>query len=347
MKVGIHCGRYGETYPFINVYKKILEFNNIQVVSLNADEPDFFEKTKEVDAFIYRWYHYDYDRQLANTILPIIEHQQKVKCFPDTITCWHFDDKIRQYYLMSQNEFPMVQSWIFWDKMKALEWTQTMELPIVFKLKGGAGSQNVVLVKERSIAVKLIKKSFESGFKEVGFINKGSTYRTDFNLINLLKHSAWLIKKRWQNKPVETFYQKHKNYVLFQKFLPGNAYDTRVTIIGTRAYAFRRFNRPNDFRSSGSGLIDNDPSKIDMKHIIKAFEVSKTMKFQSMAYDFLYNENNESQFCEISYSFVDTYLYKCPGFWDDNLKWHEGNFWPQYFQLQDLLNLPNLKQPEI
>ncbi len=69
------------------------------------------------------------------------------------------------------------------------------------------------------------------------------------------------------------------------------------------------------------------------------------MNFQSMVNDFLYNENGESEFLEISYTYLDSVPYSCPGYWDDNLVWHEGHFWPQTLILQDLLGMNNLMQP--
>lgn len=140
-------------------------------------------------------------------------------------------------------------------------------------------------------------------------------------------------------------WHREKNCVLFQKFLPNNEYDTRVTIIGNRAFAFRRFNRKNDFRSSGSGLIDYELNKVDIVFIQLAFNISMKLCFQSMAYDFLWDENHNPALCEISYTYVDEAVYKCPGYWDVDLNWHEGNFWPQYFHLVDLLHMPELKQP--
>ena len=64
-----------------------------------------------------------------------------------------------------------------------------------------------------------------------------------------------------------------------------------------------------------------------------------------MAYDFLYDKDRNPWFCEISYSFVDTAVERCPGYWDTDLDWHEGHWWPQYFQLMDALDVPDLKQP--
>jgi hypothetical protein len=80
---------------------------------------------------------------------------------------------------------------------------------------------------------------------------------------------------------------------------------------------------------------------------LKAFEITKKMKFQSMAYDFLYDPNGNIEFCEASYTYVDEAVYGCNGYWDSNLNWHDGHFWPQYFQLVDLLKLPKLTMPNI
>ena len=347
MKVGIHLDRYKEKSGFIKKYETILQYNNIETQFLHIDDPAFFEKVQEMDAFIFRWFHYDYDRQLAPSILPLIRDFLKIPCFPDSATDWHFDDKIRQYYLMKLNGFPMTESWIFWEKNDALEWTEKAIYPVVFKLKGGAGSQNVILVNNIIKARSLVHKMFGEGFKDIGLIEGGSTIMNDFNLLKYTKVLLWKMKKLYLGKPAETFYQKQKNYVLFQKFLPGNEYDTRVTIIGDRAFAFRRFNRPDDFRSSGSGLIDHNPQEIDLQFVKLAFDISKKLQFQSMAYDFLYNKEHKPEFCEISYSYLDTAVFNCRGFWNSQLKWHEGHYWPQFCLLQDLLNLPDLKQPQI
>ena len=50
---------------------------------------------------------------------------------------------------------------------------------------------------------------------------------------------------------------------------------------------------------------------------------------------------------EISYVYKDYMVYDCPGYWDTNLQFHEGHYFPQYCMLMDLLNMPDLKQPEL
>lgn len=347
MLVGIHKDRYGKFCPFLQKYEEILDYNNIEHIRLDANEPDFWEKVAKLDLFIFRWTHIDDHHQMAKTIIPIVEKQMGIKCFPNLATCWHYDDKIREYYLLKQAGFPVVESYIFWDKKKALDWAEEVNYPVVFKLKGGASSQNVLLVKKKSIAKKLIRKMFGSGINPNKFSFSGSTKHKDFNLYKTIHHWGGNVLRKYRGEDISPFWQKHKNYVLFQKFLPNNNYDTRITVIGNRAFGYRRFVRKNDFRASGSHNFVTSKDLIDMRCVEIGLTVSKELNFQSMTYDFLFDKNNKPQFTEISYTFVDWMVQSCPGYWDSNLNWHEGHFWPQYFQLMDTLNLPDLKQPEM
>ena len=343
-------GLYKSTFPKFQIrkneiYKRILKYNNINFIELHIDDKDFWDKVKSLDLFLFRWAHVDDDHQLASTILPVIENYLLINCFPDLNTCWHYDNKISQYYLLKSLGFPVIESYIFWKKEHALEWAEKADYPVVFKLKKGAGSSNVILIKNRFDAEKIILKMFSNGMPASGIKFKGKVkYK---NLEDFLRHKAdQYFLKKFKDIQHETW-QISRNYVLFQKFLPDNIYDIRVTTIGNRAFAFRRMVRKNDFRASGSGKIDYNEDNIDKCFIKLSLEISKALKFQSMAYDFLYNENNQPEICEISYTYVDLAIYKCSGYWDENLNWHPGHFWPQFLHLKDALNIKNLKQPEI
>lgn len=347
MKVGIHTDLHGQVCDFLIRYEKILDYNGIENIRIEIDQLDFWDKIKELDLFIFRWRHIDDHRQLAHSILPIIEFKLGINCFPNWDTYWHYDDKIRQYYLLEQFGFPIIKSWIFWDKVEAINWANKAKYPVVFKLKVGASSNNVLLVSNKEKAIKLIRRMFEPGIYSGRIPDLGTTKWKFFNYYNQLRELKHFVLKRLNREDITPYWQINKNYVLFQEFMPNNHYDTRVTVIGQRAFAFRRLNRDNDFRSSGSGKIDYNMEKIDMKFIEKAFLVSNVLNFQSMAYDFLYDKANQPVFCEISYTFIDIAVKNCPGYWDSNLIWHEGHFWPQYCQLVDLLQQCNLKQPQI
>jgi glutathione synthase/RimK-type ligase-like ATP-grasp enzyme len=343
MLVGIHKNCYRR---YTDRFETILDYNDIEHIRLDVDDPDFWQQVSKLDLFIYWWGHAYNERQKALTIIPIVENEIGITCLPNMRTCWSYDDKIREYYLLKHYGFPVIPFWIFWDQKLALEWLKRTPLPVVFKLKGGAGSTNVILVDDKSLGKRLIRRMFRKGMKSwaVAF---GIAPWKDCDIKLFARRLGGSLIRRINPTSTWPGWELHKNYILFQKFLPNNDYDTRVTVIGDRAFAFRRFNRTNDFRASGSGKIDYDTSKIDMKFVTKAFEISKTMGFQSMAYDFLYDENDDVALCEISYTYVDFAVRDCPGYWDSSLSWHEGHNWPQYFQLMDTLELPDMRQPEM
>ena len=58
--------------------------------------------------------------------------------FPDFNTVWHFDDKLGQKYLFEAIDAPHVPTWVFYDKIKALNWAKKSEFPKVFKLRAVA-----------------------------------------------------------------------------------------------------------------------------------------------------------------------------------------------------------------
>jgi hypothetical protein len=108
-----------------------------------------------------------------------------------------------------------------------------------------------------------------------------------------------------------------------------------VTVIGSRAFAFRRFNRPGDFRASGSGRIDWDPQHIDEESIRLAFRVARHLRTQSLGVDLL-QHGGQKVLTEISYTYASWAVRDCPGHWvmqgDDAagpLSWIQGRMQPE------------------
>ena len=79
MKIGIHKDSYDPLASYLKKYEELLICNNIDYIWLDIDDMNFWESLKTVDHFIYRWRHYDDDRMIAQTILPIIENELKIK----------------------------------------------------------------------------------------------------------------------------------------------------------------------------------------------------------------------------------------------------------------------------
>jgi hypothetical protein len=295
-------------------------------------------------AVMWHWSHYPHQIRLAALpILRVIEEQLRIPVFPDMATCWHFDDKIAQSYLLEALGIPHPKTWVFWRKADALAWCETADYPVVAKLSGGAGSLNVQLIRNRGAARKYVELCFSgSGILIRPALPIGGVSRVWARLKRAAKRAAqagsYIFANRFPAMPDQAFWMPQKNYVLFQEFLSGNDFDTRVTVIGNRAFAFRRFNRANDFRASGSGRIDHDPAAIDLRCVRAAFAAARKLESQSLAFDYLFQVGQpEPRAGEISYGYADWAVQKCPGHWDAELNWHAGQLWPQVAHVEDLL----------
>ena len=141
----------------------------------------------------------------------------------------------------------------------------------------------------------------------------------------------WNIYKR--NK----YMGRENGYVYFQEFFPHNDCDTRITVIGKRAFGYKRKVRPQDFRASGSGNISFDHQSIDPNCVTISFDVARNLGTQSIALDFVSDSSGKPQILEMSYCFKAPLVYQCHGYWDKHLNWFPGHTWPQDAMLIDLL----------
>jgi glutathione synthase/RimK-type ligase-like ATP-grasp enzyme len=345
MIIGIHPDRIG-TESYSDKWREFLHARDVEVKTLDLLAPDPLEQARTCDGIMWRWAHHPQDKQSAQRILHIIEHYLKIPVYPDLHTSWHYDEKVAQFYLLSTLNAPVPKTWLFWDLDQALEWAKTAPYPVVFKLSPGAGSSNVLKVCSYKEAERLTLAAFRRGF----FPMTMNEYRPVLGLprnLSQLKSLALRAKDgfsyAWSgiHPPLHPHWWKPEfGYIYFQEFLPDNAYDTRITIIGDRAFGFRRMNRPDDFRASGSGRIEYDAQAIDKECIRIAFDISERGKFQSMAYDFLYNQAHPV-ISEISYAYADWAVHNCPGHFKRDLTWVEGQMWPEQAQVEDFVGYVN------
>lgn len=278
------------------------------------------------------------DIVMAKPLLFSLE-QSGFKVFPDFNTAWHFDDKIGQKYLLESLQIDLVKTWVFYDTKTALSWINQTTFPKVFKLRGGAGSQNVQLVKTKSKATALVKKAFGKGFPAYdgwgSFKERFRKWRlgkADFK--EVIKGTVRLIKPPRYAQVMGS----EINYLYFQEFIPNNDSDIRIIVIDGKAFGIKRMNRENDFRASGSGFILYEKEHIDEVFVKAAFEINKKLKAQCIAYDFVYGENNKPLLIEISYGFANAGYNDCPGYWDENMNWYEGKFNPYGWMVDLMLN---------
>lgn len=177
-----------------------------------------------------------------------------------------------------------------------------------------------------SDAKSLIQKAFKQGFKP---ISKSHFLKESFLNLKTGKISLHSFLKSIYRfiKPLDKSFvdDPQKGYAYFQDFIPNNDFDIRLIVINQkRAFGLKRYNREGDFRASGSKnsktLYNGD---LDIDVIKMAFDVSKKLQMDSIAFDIVFNENNKPLIIEISYAFVSKTSNGCLGYWDENLIWVE------------------------
>lgn len=323
MKIGIH---HRDKKGFFS--ERWIEFcknNNIPYKVVNAYDSNIIEQLEDCDAFMWHHSNYDYrDALFANKLIFSLQQAGK-KVFPNFNTTWHFDDKVGEMYLLQAIGAPLVPSYIFYTKEDALKWANETTFPKVFKLRGGSGSSNVKLVKNKRSAIKLIKKSFGSGFSQY---DKISRLRDRYKSYKEGKDTFWGVCKSFARLFISTeyskMYAKERGYAYFQEFIPNNKFDLRIVVVAGKAFAIKRMCREDDFRASGSGKLIYDKEQIDTRCVKISLETSKKLYTQSCAYDFVFDENNNPLIVEISYGFVSYAYDKCEGYWDEDMVWHKG-----------------------
>jgi glutathione synthase/RimK-type ligase-like ATP-grasp enzyme len=307
IKLGIHRDYVrhpnGEEQSFSSRWTELALARGFEVRQLNSRSSSFLEAVASCDGFMWRFGYSALELRLAKRLIAALEHATTIPVYPSSQTAWHFEDKIAQYYLLTLAGIPAAGTQVLWTRAEALAYCATATFPFVVKLARGMKSQNVALVRSRGEAESIVKRMFGAGVESV---------RPSSSVAGRLagRHTVAVKVLLGKRSP----HSLQSGYFYAQEFLPGNEHDTRVTVIGQRAFAFRRFNRPNDFRASGSGRIDWDPAKIDLECLRLAFDVANRLRTQSLALDFV-RRNGSPVILEISYTFASWAIRDCPGHW--------------------------------
>lgn len=333
IKIAIH----NKPGSFSDIWINYCQENNILYKLVDCYSSDIMQQLSGCDGLMWHWDLTDYRPALFARQLTMSLEKKGIKVFPDFNTSWHYDDKVGQKYLLEAVNVPFINTYVFYSKPDALKWAGSTTFPKVFKLRGGAGSSNVKLVKNLSEAKKLINKAFTTGFSSTSpkgrLAERLWMLKRDKNL-SAIKKTITGIARLILRKEGEKFAPKQIGYIYFQEFIPHNTYDIRLVVVGSRCFGMIRYCRENDFRASGSGLTDYNHELIDTEAVRIAFITAKKLKTQSVALDFI-KDSDGYKLIETSYTFVST---KFPGYWDTDLVWHQGNLVPQKFMIEDFIS---------
>jgi hypothetical protein len=324
--IAIHNNKSTDLFHFRWI--EYCDKNDIPYKLVNCYDNNIIHQLKGCSALMWHYHQASpTDIVMAKSLLFSLE-QSGTKVFPDFNTAWHFDDKVAQKYLLEALETDLVPTWVFYDKKTASQWIEMATFPKVFKLKGGAGSQNVQLAKTRHEAKSLANQAFGKGF--AAYDGWGSI-KERFRKWRLGKTNFFDVAKGFARLVNPPRYAKvmgyEMNYLYFQEFIANNDSDIRIVVIDGKAFGIKRMNRENDFRASGSGFILYDKEAIDERFVKAAFEIHRKLKAQCIAYDFVL-DSNKPLLIEISYGFANAGYDACVGYWDEEMNWYEGTFNP-------------------
>jgi glutathione synthase/RimK-type ligase-like ATP-grasp enzyme len=334
--IAIHKNQGGYTNRWIDYCIQ----HELPFKEINCYDSDIIKQLEGCSALLWHWnYENPTDRILALSLIKSLEHKD-LKVFPNYSTCWHFNDKISQKYLLESIEAPLAETTLFFNREKAISWARLADYPVIFKLKGGAGSQNVFLLKSFKEAKRKIEKAFKKGFRYKNqksiLKDKFTSFQRDKSLINLyllIKNLMILFFPTGRERIIE----KEYGYAYFQEFIPGNQFDIRLVVIGDRCFSIKRMNRNRDFRASGSGKLDFNTAEIKKDLIKLSFDLTNRLNAQIVAYDFLYDSNENPKLLEISYGISIKSYDECVGYWDSKLDFHPGKNKLTDFMIEDLV----------
>jgi len=332
-KIAIHDAKGS----FSDLWIEYCKTNSIYYKIVDCYASDIIQQLEDCYALMWHFsQNSSKDFLFAKQLIYSVEAMGK-KVFPDFHTAWHFDDKVGQKYLLEAIGAPLVPSHVFYSKQNALSWAHQTTYPKVFKLRGGAGSQNVRLASSKTEAIRLIKQAFGRGFQVYDPMN---SLKERWNKFRLGKANVKDVLKGIIRFAYPPTYAKVKGretgYIYFQDFIPDLSVDYRLNVINGSCYACQRQVRKGDFRASGSGVINYDHSVIPIEMVQIAFDVSKKLNLQSIAFDFILN-NKVPQIIEMSYCFSIDPEDGENGYWTPDLNFHTERFNPQGWMVEEMI----------
>ncbi len=339
MKLAIHNGKDKKVSwntRWIDYCKK----NNIPYIGVDCYAYDIIDILRKEEVTHLMWAFslaLPKDHIMAKSVLNAA-NKMGIKTFPNFDSNWHFEDKIAQKYLLEAIGAPVVKSWTFYDKQKAMDFADHAQFPVVAKLRKGAGSKNVVLIHNPKECRDYVNTMFGKGVipsqsvsslagdKIKAITNKKKTNLSISDLFGKLK--VHLNRRK--------LFTKEIGYVYFQEFLPNNKNDLRIAVVGDRVWGFYRGVRKDDFRASGSGIIDYEtPLPLDV--VKNSYEITKRLGTQSLCFDYVKAPDGSYQIVEICYGYVSEAIFKCKGYWDESMMFHEAHLMPDECVLIDFI----------
>jgi len=319
------------------------ETHGVPYKRVNCFATDIVSQLRDCDGLLWWWMPVDPKAKLfARQLTLSLELSGKI-VFPSFRTCWQYDDKIGQKYLMESTGLPLIPTDIFYDREEALTWAKTARYPKVFKLCSSSFSENVWLVRRRTQAERLIRRAFAHGFPAKRrlfiFTQRLWRLRRDKNMSSFWIFLKGIARVLLPHLPGRAVPSREWGYAYFQDFIPANNQVIYVLVLGGRACASRVTVRDGDFRASGSGLVElGRPETVPRQCIELAFRAAEALGTEFIMLEILLEQEKPLIIETDPYFYPDVTF---SGFWDKSLRWHEKPVSPGQAIIEKFLeNLP-------
>lgn len=319
----------GERQSYSGRWMELARDMDVEAVPVDVFAPDIIDTVATCDAFMWRYDPSAHPRLFADRLLYAIEEGLGLPVFPSLGSRWHFEDKVGQSYFLTAAGIPIPATTVSWTREDAIRFCDGATYPFVLKLATGYQASNVRLVRSRAEALFYVDQLFSHGAIALGY-RPASRPRL---LLRRMRAATELFGGRNPYGPTPHADLQY-GYFFVQEFLPDNPFDVRVTVTGNRASVFRRFNRPGDFRASGSGNIDWDPSQVAEDAVRLGYRVAKESGSQTITVDVL-RRKGEPVIIELGLAYASWCVRDCPGHWElhgepesGSLEWVEGSLEP-------------------
>ena len=234
---------------------------------------DWRSQLKGLSLILWRAHQGDQkELKIAKERIPLIE-RMNIRCFPSASMIYYYDDKAREAQFFKDRHLATPETMVGKDPQELFAFLQEASYPLVAKTPSGANSKNVHLIRTAEEGKKLVRFAFGK-----------------------LPRFLWPGYGHWK-----AF--RNGGAVLFQEYIPSEG-DWRITTFGKDTVSVvKRWNRPGDFRASGSGIRDHVVSgdvPLEICHLL--LQVGQEKGFTSMAYDLL-PHMGKWRVLEMSYTF--------------------------------------------
>ena len=219
-----------------------------------------------------------YFKTLYDERIYILEKIMGLNIYPSYQEISIHENKRFLSYWLKANNLPHTKTYVFYNKVNAINFINQTNLPIVTKINIGASGSGVKIFRSKNKAKNYIEQAFLSkGVRsQIGPNLKMGRYIERFK--NIVRNPAHLKNRIKDYITIASNPQKH--FVIFQEYIHHD-YEWRVVKIGDSYFGHQKVKKGD--KASGTKGIDYILPPVKLLNFVR--KVSEKFNFNSMAFD--------------------------------------------------------------